>query len=61
MKLGGTLVLEDKICNLDNFLVNLHGNIGFYYLIILGEVSKYTILHFIVNVMVYFLIHVKIL
>jgi hypothetical protein len=47
MKLGGTLVLEAKICNLDHFLVKLLGNIGFYYLIILGEVSKSAILHFI--------------
>jgi hypothetical protein len=59
LKLGGALVLEAKICNLDHFLVNLLGNLGFYCLIILGEVSKSAILHFIVNVMVYLLIHVK--
>jgi hypothetical protein len=51
--------LEAKICNLNNFLVNLLSNLGFYCLIILGEVSKSSILHFIVNVMAYFLIHVK--
>jgi len=51
--------LEAKICNLDNFLVNLLGNLGFYCLIILGEVRKYEIIHFIVNAMVYFLIHVE--
>jgi hypothetical protein len=51
--------LKAKICNLDHFLVNLLGNLGFYCLISLGEVSKSAILHFIVNVMVYFLIHVK--
>ena len=51
--------MEAKIYNLDHFLVKLLDNLGFYCLIILGEVSKYAILHFIVNVMVYFLIHVK--
>jgi hypothetical protein len=59
LKLGGALVLEDKNCNLDHFLVNLLGNLGFYCLILLGEVSKSAIIHFLVNVMVYFLIHVK--
>jgi hypothetical protein len=59
LKLGGALVLEAKICNLDHFLVNLLDNLGFYYLTILGGVSKSAILHFIVNVMVYLLIHVK--
>ena len=39
--------------------MKLLGNLGFYYLSILGEVSKSAILHFIVNVIVYFLIHVK--
>jgi hypothetical protein len=51
--------LEAKICNLDHFLVNLPGNLAFYCLIILVEVSKSAILHFIVNFMVHFLIHVK--
>ena len=51
--------MEAKFRNLDHFLVKLLGNLGFYCLIILGEVNKSAILHFIVNVMVYLLIHVK--
>jgi hypothetical protein len=42
-------VLEAKICNLDNFLVKLLGNLGFYCMIILGEASKSAILHFHLN------------
>jgi hypothetical protein len=39
-------VLEDKICNLDHLLVKLLGNLGFYCLIILGEVNLQFSFHF---------------
>jgi hypothetical protein len=50
--------LEDKICNLNHYLVKLLRNIGFYCLIILGEVSKDAIFISFLMVMVHFLIHV---